>query len=141
LTFHSRYWPRNASSAPIVFRSTNRLACGSSDAMSSPLIPVMSGIDVPPLNVVSSFCLKSPPTSEYLMCWSGKCAIVSSSTDLPSPPGQHHNARLPVAFFLVEPVSIPDEQATTVPPSTAARPPASSVRRDKSMGLTFLSVR
>ncbi len=104
--------------------------------MSSPFTPVMSGMLVPPLRVVTSFCLKSPPTSEYLMCWSGKCAMVSSRTDFPRPPGQHQRAMLPVAFFFgAWPESMLDEQPTTVPPTMAAKPPASSVRRESSMVL------
>src|SRR5215468_6647394 len=101
--------------------------------MSSPLRPVMSGIDVPPLKVVTSFCLKSPPISEYLILGSGKWATVSSTTDLPRPPGQHHNANVVAVFFLVVvPVSIPDEHPTSEPPAMAAKPP-SSIRRESSM--------
>ncbi|WP_329001405.1 hypothetical protein OHA18_00515 [Kribbella sp. NBC_00709] len=104
--------------------------------MSSPLIPVMSGIPVPPLNVVTSFCLKSPPISEYLIFGSGKCAIVSSSTDLTRPPCQHHMvSSVVVFFFAVVPVLfIPDEQPTSAPPATAAKPP-SSIRRESSIVL------
>ncbi len=65
--------------------------------MSSPLTPVMDGRPERPVNVVTSFCLKSPPMVDTLSVVPGTSAGTLSSTVWLRPSGQIQRSSWPPA--------------------------------------------
>ena len=70
---------------------------------------------------------------DLVVGWRGSLLVVFEMLGYLIP--HYMGLALPVAFFLVDPVSMLDEHPATVLPSMAAKPPASSVRRESSMVL------
>jgi hypothetical protein len=110
----------------------NRLARGRNAAMSSPLMPVMSGTYRPPVIVVSSFCLKSPPITDGLSVTLEKCLTASATTLSLSPPPQYH--RLSVELFPPDepPEELVPHAAAAAAPVTASAPAWMNRLRDRS---------
>ncbi len=82
--------------------------------MSSPLIPVIAGTNWPPVSVVVSFCLKSPPiTDGVILVWPANRPIACLTTFSLSPPAQYQSA----VSLLDDP---PDEHPATPAPAAAA---------------------
>src|SRR6478672_9851374 len=93
LVFQSRYWDETFLK-PRSFRSRKWPALGRKDAMSSPLMPVMSGTEVPAAMVVVSFCLKSPPMDAAVRVIALLKWVFASATTLSlSAPPQYHRVR------------------------------------------------
>ncbi len=88
--------------------------------MSSPLIPVMSGTNLPPVIVVSSFCLKSPPITEGLRVTAVKCLTVSATTLSLSPPPQYHRVRVELLAADVPEELLPHAAAAAAPVTASA---------------------
>lgn len=116
-SFHDRYCGTSLS-APTVFRSTKRSALGRKEAMSSPLMPVMSGADCAARSPVSSLVLKSPPTTEVLRLMPEKCFLASATTLSLRPPDQYQRLR-----FLLSLAPLDAEP----PPHAAVAPAAAAV--------------
>ncbi len=137
--FHARNWSATFC-APSVFRSMNWLACGRNDAMSSPLMPVMSGTKRWLAIVVSSFCLKSPPMTEgFTVVWPANCVTESATTLSERPPPQYQRFVVfaaPPPLPLLLPVFAVVEQAAraaTEAPATPVKPRWSSRLRESVM--------
>src|SRR5690349_9031896 len=135
--FQGRYCDASLS-APSVFRSTNCLDWGSSPAMSSPLMPVMSGTDRPAARVVVSFCLKSPPmTDDLIAVCDANCVTASATTLSLSPPAQYQRAiSLLPESELFEPG--PPPHAAVTPPAAASRLACNNLLRDNSTGVLLI---
>jgi hypothetical protein len=117
--FHGRN-PDASLSAPNVFRSTNLLAWGRKEAMSSPLIPVMSGTKLPAASVVTNFCLKSPPMTEgFTVALPAKWVTASATTLSDRPPPQYQRAS-----DALEPLDLVDLPEVEQPAAAATAAPA-----------------
>ncbi len=106
--------------------------------MSSPLMPVMSGTEVPAARVVVSFDLKSPPMEATVSFTSLlKCVFASATTLSLSAPPQYHKVRfLP---FLPPAESEPLPHATVRPEAAAVNAAAWRKRlRERSTGSLLL---
>ena len=119
--------------APSVLRSTNCEALPPLiEAMSSPLMPVMLGMNAWPVIVVSSFCLKSPPITDGVSFVWVKWATASLTTFMLMQPSQTHRAIF-LPARLSDPPPPEEPQAAAARPTPVSRPAWSRLLRESSI--------